>query len=304
MLKTTIMFPGQGAQKVGMGKTFYDNEKKAKDIFMLASEITGIDIPKLCFEENSMLSETKYTQIALLTTELAILICAEEHGLKYDNAIGLSLGEYAALVSSEAISYEDALKAVLKRGEYMQNAYPNRGAMAVVLGLDCSIVEEICQNSSGIISIANYNCSGQYVVTGEKDAVEDVCKRFDFEGAKKCQILDVSGPFHCKLMKKAADQMAELLNTVDFYDIKKPYISNVTGDFVTNKDCIRELLVKQIVSPVRYMQGIETLIADGTNKFVEIGPGTSLRAIVKRISKNVQIVNIETLDDLMSYINQ
>lgn len=304
MSKVAVMFPGQGAQCVGMGKTFFDLENVAKEIFSKSSEITGLDIEHICFDENDLINETKYTQIALLTTELAMLACLEKYGVQFDAAIGLSLGEYAAVVASGAIKIEDAFRIVLKRGEAMQNAYPQGGAMAVVLGMDPEEVEDACNRSSGIINIANYNCPGQCVISGEIEAVENACKRLRFEGAKRCELLNVSGPFHCSLMKKAVNELSVLLDNISFYEVKKPYVSNVTAEYVTDSNKIESLLLEQIVSPVRFMQGIKRLIQDGVTEFIEIGPGRSLSAIVKRIDSNVKLIHIETKGELDDYLKK
>ena len=302
MSKIAIMFPGQGAQCVGMGKTFYDSEETARMVFAKASEVTGLEIEHICFDENDMINETKYTQIALLTAELAMLSCFEQAGARFDSAIGLSLGEYTAVTASGAMQMEDAFKIVTKRGELMQNAYPVGGAMAAVLGLDSDLIEEACLKSSGIINISTYNCPGQYVISGEAEYVDDVCKRLRFEGAKRCELLKVSGPFHCSLMKKAADGLEKYFDQFTAGEIKKPYISNVTGDYVTDPTNIKPLLIDQVVKPVRFMQGIECLIRDGVTQFIEIGPGRSLSAMVKRINSDVKITHIETHDDLKEYV--
>lgn len=303
MGKTAIMFPGQGAQCIGMGSSIYENVDVAKDTFELASTVTGINIENICFEENDKLSETQYTQIALLTTEVALLNSFNKLGGKYDAAIGLSLGEYAAVVASEAMTQSDAFSVVKKRGKAMQEAYPEGGAMAAILGLDHNAVANICEQIPGIVSVANYNCPGQVVITGEYDAVEEACDRLSFEGAKRCEMLKVSGPFHCELMSSALTAVGLALDNVTFSEIKKPYVCNVTGEFVGNSSNIKQLLVDQVVSPVKFMQGIQTLIDDGYTQFIEMGPGRSLTSLVKRISKDVKIIHIGDYNELLNYIN-
>lgn len=303
MGKIAIMFPGQGAQCVGMGSSVYQNMEEAKATFEMATEVTGIDIQKICFEENEMLSETQYTQISLLTTELALLNCFNKLGGKYDASIGLSLGEYAAVVASGALQDKDAFSVVKRRGKAMQEAYPDGGAMAAILGLEHSVVEEVCTQINGLVNVANYNCPGQVVITGECDAVEEACDRLRFEGAKHCEMLKVSGPFHCGLMESALNEVSSALEVVLLQNVEKPYVCNVTGGFVKETGEIKKLLVEQVVSPVKFMQGIETLIKDGYTCFIEMGPGRSLTSLVKRISKEVQIVHIGDYTELMNYFD-
>lgn len=303
MGKIAIMFPGQGAQCIGMGNSVYENVDVAKETFELASAVTGIDIEKICFEENDKLSETQYTQIALLTTEVALLNSFNKFGGKYDAAIGLSLGEYAAVVASEAMTSSDAFSVVQKRGKSMQEAYPEGGAMAAILGLEHNIVENICEQIPGIVSVANYNCPGQVAITGECDAVEEACDRLRFEGAKRCEMLKVSGPFHCELMAAALETVGLALDNVNLSEMKRPYVCNVTGGFVEDTSEIKKLLIDQVVSPVKFMQGIQTLIDDGYTQFIEMGPGRSLTSLVKRISKDVKIIHIGDYTELMNYIN-
>lgn len=303
MGKIAIMFPGQGAQCVGMGSSVYENIDVAKDTFKLSSSVTGMDIEKICFEENEMLAETQYTQIALLTTEVALLNSFKKLGGKYDAAIGLSLGEYAAVVASGAMAESDAFSVVQKRGKAMQEAYPIGGAMSAVLGLENSVVENICKEVQGTVSVANYNCPGQVVITGKADAVEAAGERLLAAGAKRCEPLKVSGPFHCELMAPALNAVSSALEDTQLSEIEIPYVCNVTGGFVESSEEIKKLLVDQVVSSVKFMQGIQTLIDNGYTHFIEMGPGKSLTSLVKRISREVKIIHIGDYTELTNYIN-
>ena len=228
MGKTVYMFPGQGAQYIGMGKEFYEQFDICKAVFDLASNVTGLDIPALCFEENDRLNITEYTQIAMLTVEAAIYMAMEQQNLKPDYAAGLSLGEYGALIVSKALDPADAFRIIRKRGIYMQEAVPTGGAMAAVLGLDAAAIEAACAQTEGIVSIANYNCPGQIVITGEQAAVERAGEACKAAGAKRVMPLNVSGPFHSKMLEGAGKKLADEFKNVHFRSIDVPYVTNVT----------------------------------------------------------------------------
>ncbi len=304
MRKTVYMFPGQGAQYVGMGKEFYDQYEVCRAVFDLASNVTGIDIPALCFEENDQIHVTEYTQIAMLTVETAVYMAMEQHNLRPVCAAGLSLGEYGALVVSKALDPSDAFRVIRKRGIYMQEAVPEGGAMAAVMGLDAEEIEKACAQTKGIVSIANYNCPGQIVITGEQAAVQAAGEACKSSGAKRIVPLKVSGPFHSKMMETAGARLAEELENVPIRDIVIPYVSNVTADFVTDYEQIRGLLEKQVSSPVRWQQSIEFLIQEGADEFVEIGPGRTLTGFMKKISPNAAVYHIEKPEDLEAYVNR
>lgn len=298
MSKTAFIFPGQGAQYVGMGKDFYEQYPVAKEVFELASKVTGIDVAKLCFEENEDINITEYTQLAMLTTEVAILKVAEQKGLKADCAAGLSLGEYGALAASEVMELADLFALIRKRGIYMQEAYPVGGAMTAVLGMDATVIEKICEETDGIVSIANYNCPGQIVITGEQAAVERAMEALKEAGARKCIPLKVSGPFHSALLEQAGEKLAAELAGITVKDPVIPYACNVEATMVTKADRVKELLSKQVCASVRWQQCIETMRAEGVDTFIEIGPGKTLTGFNRKIDKEIKTYNIETVEDL------
>lgn len=304
MGKTVYMFPGQGAQYIGMGKEFYERFDVCKAVFHLASSVTGLDIPALCFEENDKLNITEYTQIAMLTVEAAIYMAMEQQNLRPDYAAGLSLGEYGALIVSKALDPADAFRIIRRRGIYMQEAVPTGGAMAAVLGLDAAAIEAACDQTEGIVSVANYNCPGQIVITGEQAAVERAGEACKAAGAKRVMPLKVSGPFHSKMLEGAGARLEQEFKNVNFRRIEIPYVTNVTADFVTDESQIQDLLVRQVSSSVRWQQSVERLIEAGADEFVEIGPGHTLTGFMKKINRDVSVFHIEKPEDLENYVNR
>ena len=298
MGKIAFTFPGQGAQYIGMGQDFYGQIPVCKEMFELASKASGLDVPALCFEENERINITEYTQIAMLAAEVAMLKAIEEKGLKPDVTGGLSLGEYGALAASGVMSVEDVFKIVRKRGIYMQEAVPAGGAMTAVLGLDTKAIEKICEETPGTVTIANYNCPGQIVITGEESAVQAATEKLTEAGAKRCVPLKVSGPFHSPLLVGAGEKLAKELEDVEIHDIQIPYIANVTADYVTDKAEVKPLLQKQVSSSVKWQQSVERMIADGVDIFVEIGPGKTLSGFMRKINKDMKVYNVEKVEDL------
>lgn len=298
MSKIAFVFPGQGAQYIGMAKDFYEKSDVAKKIFDQASEIGGIDITKLCFEENEQLNITEYTQIAMLTVCCAMLKEVQERGYTPNVSAGLSLGEYSALVASNVLTFEEAFKIVQQRGKFMQEAVPVGGAMAAVLGLDTQKIEKICESTEGIVQIANYNCPGQIVISGEEKAVEEASRNLTNAGAKRVIKLNVSGPFHSLMLKGAGEQLRKVLDGALIQEITIPYVSNVIAAYVTDSSKVVDLLEQQVYSSVKWQQSVETMLQDGVDTFVEIGPGKTLSSFIKKIDKTVKVINIEKYEDL------
>lgn len=298
MSKIAFIFPGQGSQKVGMGKDFYEGTAKGKEIFDKASEAVGLDLKALCFEENNDINITEFTQVCLVTTSVAMMEVLKEKGIRPDVAAGLSLGEYSALVAAGSMDFVDAAKAVRKRGILMQEEVPTGvGAMAAVMALDADTIEK---NIAGMddVQIANYNCPGQIVISGKKEAVEAACEKLKEAGAKRCLMLNVSGPFHSNLLKGAGEKLSEVLDGITVNQPEIPYVANSTAAFVTEKEEIKPLLVKQVSSSVRWEQSIRTMLADGVDTFIEIGPGKTLAGFNKKIDKEITTYNIEKLEDI------
>ena len=298
MSKIAFIFPGQGAQKAGMGKDFYENSKTAAEVIDRASELLGLDMKALCFEENDLLDQTEYTQAALVTVCMAMEKVLRERGLAPDVTAGLSLGEYCAIASAGGMSTENAITTVRKRGILMQNAVPGgQGAMAAVLGLDAGKIEEVLADRSGVM-IANYNCPGQIVITGEEGAVAVAAEKLKEAGARRCIPLNVSGPFHSAMLKEAGEKLGKVLEQVELRAFSTPYVTNVTAEYVTEPSEIKELLGRQVYSSVKWQQSVERMIADGVDTFIEIGPGRTLTGFLKKINKNATGLHIEKVEDL------
>ena len=298
MSKIAFVFPGQGAQYTGMAKDFYEKFPVSREVFEKASKVSGLDIKTLCFEENENLNITEYTQIAMLTAEIAILRAVEEAGIHSQVNAGLSLGEYGALAASGVMREEDAFAIVRKRGILMQEAYPTGGAMSAILGTDAELIEKICEETPGIVSIANYNCPGQIVITGEEKAVLTAGEALKAAGARRVIPLKVSGPFHCELLKEAGKKLGEELEKIEIQTFAIPYVTNVTAQYITESDHVKNLLVKQVSSSVRWQQCVEQMINDGVDTFIEIGPGKTLTGFLKKINRNVKALHIEKIEDL------
>ena len=304
MSKTAFVFPGQGSQKVGMCKDFYDNYACAKKVFAEADDALGFSITKMCFEgPEEELRLTKYTQPAILTCSVAALAVMHEHGLECEAVGGHSLGEYSALVAADVMRLQDAVVAVHKRGEFMQEAVPvGEGAMAAVIGLTPDEIVAVCQNVEAecgeAVQAVNFNCPGQVVIAGATKAVDKAAEALKTAGAKRAIPLPVSAPFHSTLMKPAAERLKEVLDKIEFRDAKFPVFANVTAEPVVKAEEIRALLVKQAASPVKWEMSMHRMIKDGFDTFVEVGPGKVLTGFTRKIDRTMNALNVEDMASL------
>lgn len=311
MSKTALVFPGQGAQYTGMAKDLYESFEVAKEVIDRADSLMDFDLISMMHDEDkkSELSKTENTQPALLTHSMAIMeILSKYESFKYDACLGLSLGEYSALTAANAMDFKDAVSLVRKRGLIMSNEVADgEGAMCAVIGANRELIEEcILKLESGTVEIANYNSPAQIVISGEKAAVEEAAVLLKENGAKRAIILDVSGPFHSSLLKGAGEKLKLELDKVDMKEPSVDVVSNVDANIHKDPDEIKSILVKQVYSSVLWEDSISKLIDEGFDRFIEIGPGKTLRAFIKKIASkkkaDVEIINIDTAADVNAFI--
>lgn len=308
-MKIGFLFPGQGAQVIGMGKDLYEKYEEVRKIYDKVQKITGIDIKKISFEgPDELLNETQYTQIAILTESLAILEILKKNRINAEMSTGLSLGEYTALIEDGVISFDDGVKLVEKRGKIMQNLTPNGNwKMAAIMGLDEEKVEDICKKvKSGFVVPANYNTIGQIVISGEEKAIlkaEELAKE---AGAKKISILKTSGPFHTSKLEKCSEALKEELQQININKQNSKVVKNIDGEMYKATDNIVDILSKHIMNPVRFTKCLQTMYNNGINTFIEIGPGKTLSSFVKRMKFEgpVKIMNISNCNELEKVIEE
>ena len=308
MNKLAFVFPGQGAQAVGMGKDLFDQYDVAKRLFAEADEALGYSIKDMCFEGPADdLKLTANTQPAILTVSVIVNEILKEHGVQPDVAGGHSLGEYSALVAAGVLSFKDAVALVHKRGQYMQEAVPvGEGGMAAIIGLDDETIAAACEKATkeaGEVQPVNFNCPGQTVIAGTTKGVEKAVEELKAAGAKKAVILPVSAPFHSTLMKPAAENLADELAKVAIHDAAFPVVSNYTGELETKAEEIKANLVAQADHPVRWITCVKTMQAFGADTFVEAGPGKTLCGFNRRIDRSIKSLNVENLESLQKTLD-
>lgn len=305
MKTTAFIFPGQGAQIAGMARDFYETVPASRAVFDTASRVTGLDMPALCFTENERLDQTEYTQVALLTAELAIWAAVKEQGLQPSVTAGQSLGEYAALVAAGYLQMEDAFRLVRERGILMQNAVPlGQGAMVAVIGLTADMVEGFCQKAQGIVEVSNYNSQKQTVVSGERAAVLQVKQMAEDAHARLATELKVSIPSHSPLMKPAAQKLQKILEHITVQQGTVPYVANANAEYVRDAGLVKPLLVQQMYSAVRWEQSIRAMQAAGVELFVELGPGETLTKMNKKIDRALASCNISNLEEWNAFVQK
>lgn len=298
MSKLAFIYPGQGAQKCGMGADFYQNSGAVRELYDEAGKLLGFDMKALCFEENEFLDLTEYTQAALVTTCLAMTRVLRRRGITPDITAGLSLGEYAAIAAAGGMNELDAIRLVRIRGILMQNTVPSgEGAMCAVIGMKAEAIEDVLEDRENV-SVANYNCPGQIVITGKKTSVEEAAEALKKAGAKRTVMLNVSGPFHSPLLLPAGERLGDELEKITFTPLRIPYVTNVLAEQIEDIKRTKELLKRQVSAPVKWMQSMERMIADGADTFIEIGPGKTLTGFMRKINREVTIYHISAWEDV------
>ena len=291
-MKKAYIFPGQGSQFVGMGKDLYESSPLAKSLFDEANHILGFAITDIMFAgDEESLKQTRVTQPAIF---LHSVIQRQVLGEAFtpDMVAGHSLGEFSALVASGVLTFEQGLRLVAKRAEAMQKACEvERGTMAAILGLDDAVVEQVCKDTEGVVTPANYNCPGQLVISGAYEAVEQACETLKAAGAKRALILPVGGAFHSALMKPAEEELAKAIGEITFQKPLCPIYQNVTTTAMTDPETIKKNLIAQLTAPVKWTQSVQQMIQDGATTFIELAPGKVLQGLVKKINKEVEAIS-------------
>ncbi len=307
MSKIAFIFPGQGSQSVGMGKQLAEQYPEVQSVFDVADKRLEVSLSTIIFDgPGEQLTLTINTQPALLTTSIAIYEKFKQYGIVPDFVAGHSLGEYTALVVAESISFEDAVYTVRKRGEFMEAAVPSGiGTMAAILGVDFETLEQVTDSVSkggNPVQLANLNCPGQIVISGSTKGVEEASLQAKEKGARLVVPLDVSGPFHSSLMKPAAEKLSEVLSSINIHKAKVPVIANVTGLPMSGSQDIKEKLIEQLYSPVKWQQSVDKLIELGVDTFIEIGPGKVLSGLVKKVNRKVKTYAVSDEESLLKTV--
>ena len=306
-MKIGYLFAGQGSQSLGMGKDLYEKYETVRNVYNRVKELTNIDVAKISFEgSQEELNQTKYTQICILTMSLAIAELLKEKGINAEASCGLSLGEYSSLIYSKALGFDEGVKLVQKRGEYMQDLVPpGEWAMAAILGKGEEEVQEICNNvTSGFVVPVNFNTTGQIVISGEKKAVEQAEIIAKEMGVKKLRILNTSGPFHTEKLIKASEALRKELENVTINKFETYVVKNIDGTIYNDKDDVKDILARHIISPVRFSKSLKTMQDLEIDTFIEIGPGKTLSGFVKRLQtdKKLTILNVNSVETFESVL--
>lgn len=309
-MKIGFLFPGQGSQSIGMGQDLYEKYEVVREVYQKVKELTGVDVAEISFHgSEEVLNETKNTQLCILTMSLAILEILKQKGIQAEVSSGLSLGEYSALINSQAIYWEEGIKLVQKRGEYMQELVPDgEWLMAAILGMSEEQVQEVCQKvTNGFVVPANFNTIGQIAISGEKEAVEQAEEIAKELGAKKVRVLKTVGPFHTEKLRKASDALRKELEHVAIHDFKTTVVKNIDGTVYNEQDDVKGILARHIISPVRFSKSLETMLEMGVDTFIEIGPGKTLSGFVKRMNTENEVTilninNVETLEKVLEVL--
>lgn len=311
-MKIGYLFPGQGAQSIGMGKDIYEKYDVAKEVYKKVQELTGIDVAKITFENGELLNQTQYTQICILTMSLAILEILKQNGIKAEVASGLSLGEYTALINSGALNFEDGIQLVKKRGEYMQKLVPEgEWLMAAVLGMEEEKVIQVCKlanekSTENFVVPVNFNCPGQIVISGNRAGVETAETIAKEQGTRKVRELKTSGPFHTEKLKEASEALKKDLEKVEFHQFNNTVIKNIDGTEYKETDDIRDILAKHIISPVKFTEVLQKMLDIGVDTFIEVGPGKTLSGFIKKMptEKEIKILNINNCETLENALKE